>query len=224
MEDYNTATLPHRKFYDLLAHHREEQLRAAREGREGGRREVDFGNLEGQRKADVAQMMQQDVRPPPPPPPAHAPAPPPPPALASHALACGSPTRLAPLPAQEAEKRKRLLEHMMLTGKLDGLKCAPQLRSFFLFFCDLRPCAAPRPARAAVRRGRRRAERAARAKARRSPQGARAAQVRAEDGRERRRVPFRAAAAAARPSASLLPHAPASTGDAPGTRAAAGAF
>ena len=32
MEDYNTATLPHRKYYDLEAYEREKAMKAARKG------------------------------------------------------------------------------------------------------------------------------------------------------------------------------------------------
>lgn len=135
MEDYNTATLPSKKYYNIEAWHREEQIRAAREGRDTTKREVDFGNLEGQRKADMAQMQAQDVR-------MRRPQPWPLIALsfrgAVHRLegsapaayvrpdfACACRNPRSSQPAQEAEKRKRLLEHMKLTGKIDGLKCAP---------------------------------------------------------------------------------------------------
>lgn len=33
MEDYNTVTLPHRKYYDLEAYEREQALKAARKGK-----------------------------------------------------------------------------------------------------------------------------------------------------------------------------------------------
>lgn len=62
MEDFNTATLPDRKYYNLEAWHHAEQARIAREGGAAGapRPEVDFANLEGQRKQDMAGMRQQD--------------------------------------------------------------------------------------------------------------------------------------------------------------------
>ena len=36
MEDYNTGTLPHRKYYDLMAFAREKALRAAKKGKDAG--------------------------------------------------------------------------------------------------------------------------------------------------------------------------------------------
>ena len=36
MEDYNTGTLPHRKYYDLMAYAREKALRAAKKGKDAG--------------------------------------------------------------------------------------------------------------------------------------------------------------------------------------------
>ena len=94
IQDYNTATLPHRKYYDLQAHH----LRvAAKEAAAGGppkAAEVDFSKMEDERKRELA----------------------------------GDRARKA------EDDKKHLIQHMMLTGKLAGLRraraapaCAPAL-------------------------------------------------------------------------------------------------
>lgn len=83
IEDYNTATLPHVKYYDLTVHHKREEAKAAAEGRATAPVErTDFTNMEDERKKDFA----------------------------VHRL------------RKAEEDKKSLIQHMLLTGKLEGLR------------------------------------------------------------------------------------------------------
>ncbi|KAA6421923.1 MAG: hypothetical protein FRX49_08242 [Trebouxia sp. A1-2] len=60
MEDYNTGTLPHKKYYDLMAYAQQQAMKAAKKGRSTGKSEKTMFDDEEERRREIAVMRAAD--------------------------------------------------------------------------------------------------------------------------------------------------------------------